>query len=195
MYTGEGGRLMNDREIVQLYFERNPEAMEKTVLKYKNYCICIAKNILGNEQDADECFNDALHNTWNSIPPQKPENLGTYIGKIIRNLSFDRYKHSRAKKRGGGETELVLEELKDCVSGKETPEQNLYRKELSAEINSFLNTLSKEKRNIFVCRYWYAFSVSDIAKKFGKTETNISVILSRLRGELKEFLTERGYEI
>ncbi len=186
---------MNDREIVQLYFERNPEALEETVLKYKNYCICIAKNILGNEQDADECFNDALHNAWNSIPPKKPESLGTYIGKIIRNLSFDRYKHSRAKKRGGRETELVLEELKECVSGKETPEQNLYRKELSKEISSFLNTLSKEKRNVFICRYWYAFAVSDIAKKFGKTETNISVILSRLRGELKEFLTERGYEI
>ena len=90
---------------------------------------------------------------------------------------------------------LVLNELKECVSGKETPEQNLDRKELSSEINSFLNTLSKEKRNIFVCRYWYAFTVSGIAKKFGKTETNISVILSRLRGELKEFLTERGYEI
>ena len=89
----------------------------------------------------------------------------------------------------------MLSELKECVSGRETPEQDLARKELGAEINYFLNTLSREKCNIFVCRYWYAFSVSDIAKKFGKTETNVSVILSRLRGELKEFLTERGYEI
>ncbi|MBE7034289.1 MAG: sigma-70 family RNA polymerase sigma factor [Ruminococcaceae bacterium] len=186
---------MNDREIVQLYFDRNPVAIEKTAQKYKSYCICIAKNILGNSEDSEECFNDTLHNTWNSIPPKKPENLGTYLGKIIRNLCFDRYRRSQTEKRGKGETALVLSELKECVSGKETPEQNLYRKELSLAINSFLNTLSKEKRSIFVCRYWYAFSVSDIAKKFGKTETNISVILSRLRGELKEFLTERGYEI
>jgi len=186
---------MNDREIVQLYFERNPEAIEKTAQKYKSYCICIAKNILGNSEDAEECFNDTLHNTWNSIPPKKPENLGTYIGKIMRNLSFDRHRHSHAEKRGEGEMTLVLSELKDCVSGKETPEQNLDRKELSSEINKFLDTLSKEKRNIFVCRYWYAFAISDIAEKFGKTETNISVILSRLRNELKEFLMERGYEV
>jgi len=123
---------MNDREIVQLYFERNPEAIEKTSQKYKSYCICIAKNILGNEEDSEECFNDTLHNTWNSIPPKKPENLGTYLGKIIRNLSFDRYRSSRAGKRGEGEVSLVLNELKECVSGKETPEQNLDRKELSS---------------------------------------------------------------
>ena len=195
MYTDKGGSIMNDREIVQLYFDRNPDAIEKTVRKYKNYCICIARNILENSEDAEECFNDTLHNTWNSIPPKNPKNLGTYLGKITRNLSFDRYRKTHADKHGGGETSLVLNELRECVSGKETPEQNLDRKELSAEINDFLNTLSKEKCDIFVCRYWYAFSISDIAKKFKKTETNVSVILSRIRGDLKEFLRERGYEI
>ncbi len=186
---------MDDREIVQLYFDRNPVAIQETVRKYKNYCTYIAKNILGNDQDAEECVNDAFHNTWNSIPPKKPENLGAYIGKITRHLSFDYYRRAHTEKRGKGELTIVLDELKECVSGKETPEQEIDRKELGAAINGFLDTLSKEKCDIFVCRYWYAFSISQIAKKFQKTDTNISVILSRLREELKKYLNERGYDV
>lgn len=186
---------MNDTQIVQMYFDRNPSALTQTTLKYGNYCICIAKNILGSDEDAEECLNDALHKVWNSIPPQRPENLATYIGKIIRNLSFDRYKFMRTQKRGNGETEVILEEIGNIVSGNDTPENEIDRKELIGEINSFLDTLSKEKRSIFISRYWYAMSVPHIAKKFGKSRANVAVILSRIRNDLKAYLTERGYDI
>ncbi len=186
---------MDDREIVGLYFDRDMRAIEETSSKYRNYCTSVAMNILGNSEDAEECLNDALHSVWNSIPPQKPENLRTYIGRIVRNLSFDRYRKSSAKKRGGGEIPAVLDELFEIVSGKDTPETEIDRKELAKDINCFLEKMTKEKRSIFVMRYWYAMNVADISKKVGKTETNISVILNRVRNSLKTYLSERGYEL
>ena len=186
---------MNDKKIVQMLFDRNPDALERLSEKYNSYCNTIAKNILGNSEDADECINDAYHSVWNSIPPNKPENLAAYIGKIVRNLSFDKYKHLTAEKRGGGTINLFLDELADIVSGNESIEQEIDRKELAVDINAFLNSISKEKRSIFVYRYMYAYPVKEIAKLFGKSEGNISVLLNRTRKGLKEYLTERGYDL
>ena len=186
---------MNDKEIVRLFFDRNQDALDELEKKYGSYCNTIAKNILGNSEDAAECINDAYHSLWNSIPPNKPENLAAYIGKIVRNLSFDRYKHLTAEKRGGNTIDLVLDELSEIVSGKESVEQEINKKELTADINSYLNSVSKEKRSIFVYRYMYAYSVKEIAKLFGKSEGNISVLLNRIRKGLKEYLTERGYDL
>lgn len=186
---------MDDREIVKLYFDRNIRAIEETTEKYRSYLATVAMNILGNCEDAEECLNDALHKTWNSIPPNRPENLRTYIGKIVRNLSFDRYRKNNSEKRGCGEIGIVLDELSEIVSGKDTPETEIDKKELAREINSFLSGISGEKRNIFVMRYWYAMKVSVIAEKTGKTETNVSVILNRVRSSLKIYLSERGYDL
>ena len=186
---------MNDKDIVQMLFDRNTDALDALSQKYGSYCNTIAKNILGNSEDADECINDAYHNLWNSIPPAKPENLAAYIGKIVRNLSFDRYKHLTAEKRGGSNVPLVLDELSEIVSGSEGVEQEIDRKEIIADINAFLNSISKEKRSIFVYRYMYAYSVKELAKLFGKSEGNISVLLNRIRKGLKEYLTERGYNL
>lgn len=144
---------MEDREIVNLYWERNSNAIKETASKYGGYCKAIAKNILGNNEDAEECVNDIYLNTWNSIPPNRPNVLSTYLGKITRNLSFDRFRHRHADKRGGGEIELVLDELGECVSGADSVEQEVEKKELIRAINSFLDTLSQEKCNIFLCRY------------------------------------------
>lgn len=186
---------MEDREIVNLYWERNPNAIKETASKYGGYCKAIAKNILGNNEDAEECVNDTYSNTWNSIPPNRPDVLSTYLGKITRNLSFDRYRHRHADKRGGGEIELVLEELGECVSGVDNVEQEVEKRELVWAINSFLDTLSQDKCNIFLCRYWFAIPVSEIAKRFGMSEGNVSVTLHRIRGKLKNYLKERGYEL
>lgn len=186
---------MEDKEIVSLYFERNDKAITETSLKYKSYCMTVAVNILENSQDAEECVNDAFHKVWNSIPPAAPENLRAYIGKIVRNLSFDLFRKKTSEKRGKGETVIVLDELSEIVSGKNTPESEIDGKELSKEINCYLKSISKEKRGVFVMRYWYSMSVSDIAKKTGKSETNISVILNRLRTSLKTYLDERGYAL
>ncbi len=189
------GDTMEDAKIVQLYFERDEQAIPETANKYGNYCTAIAKNILGNREDAEECVNHTYLNTWNTIPPHKPKMLSTFLGKIVRNLAFNRYKYNTAEKRGGGETAVILDELSECVSGREDVEQAYEQKELVAVINDFLGALSTEKRNIFVRRYWYAEDISDIATRFGMSYPAISMMLKRLRGKLREYLIERGYEV
>ena len=186
---------MEDREIVNLYWERNSNAIRETASKYGNYCTVIARHILANDEDTEECVNDTYLNAWNSIPPYRPNMLSTYLGKITRNLSFDRFRQRHADKRGGGEIELVLDELGECISGTNSVEQEVERKELVRAINSFLDTLSQEKCNMFLCRYWYAVPVSEIAKQFGRSTGCVSVTLSRIRGKLKTYLKERGYDL
>lgn len=186
---------MDDAKIVQLYFDRDEQAIPATADKYGNYCTSIAKNILGNHEDAEECVNDTYLNTWNSIPPHRPKMLSTFLGKIVRNLAFNRYKHNTADKRGGGEITAVLDELASCVSGNDDVEQAYEHKELVATINDFLSTLSMEQRNIFVCRYWYTDSIYDIAARYDMTYAAVSMILSRLRTKLHNYLTERGYKL
>lgn len=135
---------MEDREIVNLYWERNSNAIKETASKYGGYCKAIAKNILGNNEDAEECANDTYLNTWNSIPPNRPNVLSTYLGKITRNLSFDRFRHRHADKRGGGEIELVLDELGECVSGADSVEQEVEKKE-----TAYLGKIESEISNSY----------------------------------------------
>ena len=186
---------MDDAKIVQLYFDRDEQAIPATADKYGNYCTSIAKYILGNHEDAEECVNDTYLNTWNAIPPNRPQMLSTFLGKIVRNLAFNRYKHNTADKRGGGEITSVLDELASCVSGNEDVGQAYEYKELVAAINNFLSTLSARKRNIFVCRYWYTDSISDIAARYNMTYAAVSMELNRLRTKLHNYLIERGYEL
>lgn len=186
---------MDDEKIVQLYFDRNEQAIPATADKYGNYCTSIAKNILGNHEDAEECVNDTYLNTWNAIPPHRPKMLSTFLGKIVRNLAFNRYKHNTADKRGGGELTAVLDELAGCVSGNENVEQAYELKELISAINDFLATLPEEKRSIFVCRYWYTDSITDIATRYDMTYAAVSMMLSRLRTKLHNYLIERGCEL
>ena len=186
---------MNDKDIVQLYLDRDQRALSVTAKKYGNYCISIAKNILCNNEDAEECVNDTYLSTWNAIPPTIPTILSAFLGKITRNLAFNKYKHNHAMKRGNGEIAIVLDELAECVSGLDDVEQEIERRELVETINSFLNTLAPKKRNIFICRYWYSDSVTSIARRYQMTESNVSTTLSRLRPELKEYLLERGYKL
>jgi len=186
---------MDDAKIVQLYLNRDEHAIPITANKYGNYCTTIAKNILGNHEDAEECVNDTYLNTWNSIPPHRPKILSTFLGKIVRNLAFNRYKYNTANKRGGGEIALVLDELADYVSGKDNVEQAYEHKELVAVINDFLGTLPAEKRKIFVRRYWYTDSITNIAAHYGMSNSAVSMMLNRLRTKLHTYLEERGYEI
>ena len=186
---------MDDIKIVQLYWERDQNAITETETKYGNYCTSIAINILGNNEDAEECVNDTYMNAWNSMPPHRPTMLSTFLGKITRNLSFNRYKHNYADKRGGSEISAVLDELSECVSGNSNVEQEIEYKELVKAIDSFLDTLSPEKRSIFVCRYWYTDSISEIAKQFHMRENTVSMTLNRIRLKLKNYLIDGGYEL
>jgi RNA polymerase sigma-70 factor (ECF subfamily) len=186
---------VDDAKIVQLYWDRDDQAIPATAEKYGSYCTSIAKNILGNYEDAEECVNDTYLHAWNSIPPHRPSILSTFLGKIVRNLSFNRYKHNTAHKRGGGELPAVLDELSFLVSGKEDVEQAVSRRELADAIDGFLDTLSPAKRAIMVSRYWYSDSVNDIAKRYKMRPGAVSMTLNRLRRKLRDYLTERGFEL
>jgi len=186
---------LDDTKIVQLYWDRDEQAIPATYEKYESYCISIAKNILGNKEDAEECVNDTYLHAWNSMPPHRPSILSTFLGKITRNLSFNRYKHNTADKRGGGELPAVLDELSDLVSGSDDVEQEFYTNELVKVIDTFLDTLSPEKRSVFICRYWYTDSISEIAVRYGMKEGAVSMTLNRLRQKLHNYLSERGFEL
>lgn len=189
------GDFMEDTEIVQLYWDRNEDAIAQTSMKYGNYCTSIAKNILGNYEDAEECVNDTYMGAWNSIPSHRPSVLYTFLGKITRNIAFNRYKYNNADKRGGSEIPLVLDELSEFVSGSNNVEQEIEYKELVKTINSFLGTPSSEKRTIFICRYWYSDSIAEIAKQHGMKANAVAMILLRLRAKLQKYLLERGFDL
>lgn len=186
---------MDDHGIIRLYWDRNEQAICRTAEKYGHYCKYIAKNILNNDEDAEECVNDTYLSAWNAMPAHWPEQLSTFLGKITRNLSFNKYKHSHAQKRGGGEMAIVLDELTDCVSDRDDVEQIVDRRELEKEINTFVRGLPSEKRNLFVRRYWYADSVSKMAADYGMSQGTVSKTLERTRKQLKTYLTERGFEL
>ncbi|MBR6173412.1 MAG: sigma-70 family RNA polymerase sigma factor [Eubacterium sp.] len=186
---------MEDERIIQLYWDRDEKAIEESSVKYGAYCMHISRNILQTEEDAEECVNDTWLHAWNSLPPQKPSVLSAFLGKLTRNLAFDRYRKLHRKKRGGHSVELVLDELGEIVSGKDDPEGLVQEKELKEAINQFLLELPEEKRVLFIKRYWYSCSISEIAEAMGMSSNSVSVNLNRLRQKLKGFLYERGYEI
>lgn len=183
---------MKDHEIIGLYWERKENAISATAEKYGKYCYSISYNILHNNEDAEECVNDTYLRAWKSMPPQRPKLLSAYLGKITRNLSLNRFKHYTTKKRGHGQAQLVLSELEDCIPTKTSLEQIVEEKILVSSINHFLYALPEQKRNIFICRYWYLFSIRDIAEKYKMSENKITTLLFRMRKKLKLHLEKEG---
>ncbi|MBQ8840470.1 MAG: sigma-70 family RNA polymerase sigma factor [Clostridia bacterium] len=185
---------MNDLEIVKLFWKRDESAISESDKKYGKYLSYIAKNILASDSDSEECVNDTYSRAWGCIPPHKPTKLGAFLGKITRNLALDRYNAQRAQKRGGASAEVPLCELEAILSEseEESPIDSLLLKQA---INSFLEGLDKEKRIIFLQRYWYFASIKEIAKNQGLSESNVKVILSRLRDKLKKHLEKEGIRV
>ena len=185
---------MDEIDIITMLNDRDQSVITAIASKYEAYCRHIAINILDNDEDVEECLNDTYMTVWESIPPNNPENLTAYIGKITRNLAFNQYRRKHAEKRGGN-ISFVLRELSEIVSNEPTPEQAFDRRELTCAINAFLASLPQWKRYIFIRRCYYADSVSDIAKACGRTESHISMTLTRLRRKLHKYLIERGFEL
>lgn len=181
---------MEDREIINLYLERNNNAISETNNKYGKYCNTIAFNILCNREDSEECVNDTYLHTWNAIPPYVPNIFKSFLAKITRNLALDKYDKRMAKKRNH-KMEVVYEELEECIPTNELDIEIGYN-ELVNEINAFLKTLSQEKRVIFLERYWYFNSIKDISSKYKQKESKIKMSLLRTRNSLREYLEERG---
>ena len=180
----------DDQKIIDLYWNRSENAITETAVKYGRYCTSIAYGILKSREDAQECVSDAYLTAWNAIPPRRPADLGTYLGKITRNLSIDRLRTRSREKRGGGEAPLALEELEEVVAGSDSPENEAVRKELIAALNRFLGELPQQERYIFVRRYWYLDSLGDISEKTGFSGSKVASMLFRLRGRLKKQLIE-----
>ena len=181
--------------IIDLYFSRNELAINETAGKYGNYCFTISNNILKNEGDAQECVNDTYLKAWNNIPPTKPLRLGTFLGRIVRNLSLDRYKFNRTKKREGCEFELLLTELEECISSDLTVEAEFDSNMVIQIINNWLLEQKSENRILFVKRYWHVESIKDLARNHQMSESKIKSVLFRMRKNLKIYLNEEGIEL
>lgn len=184
---------MEDKAIIDLYWTRSENAISQTALKYGAYCYTIAFNILSNREDSEESVNDTYLAAWNSMPPKRPGILSAFLGKITRYISLDRWKRRSAAKRGGGQVPLALEELEECICGGEGPEGSLVRKQLLRSIESFLDKLPIQERQVFVCRYWYMDPVADIAERFGYSESKVKTMLFRTREKLRMKLEKEGY--
>lgn len=184
---------MDDQAIIGLYFDRSETAIAETAQKYGSYCFSIAFNILSDREDSEESVNDTYMATWNNIPPRVPTVLATFLGRLTRNISLNRWRTRQAYKRGGGELPLALEELEGCISGGETPEEQLEKKELLRALNRFLAGLPETERKIFVCRYWYLDPISDTAARLGWTESRVKSQLHRTRNKLRRHLEKEGF--
>lgn len=183
---------MHDDRIVELYWNRDEQAIQETVDKYGAYCSCVAGNILHSPEDCQECVNDTWLRTWHAIPPQRPGNLRMFLAKITRNLAFDRYRAQRAQKRDS-QMEAVLEELEGCLSEYTNPENEILARELSHAINRFVRELPVRDGNVFVRRYFFAESAADIGKRYGIAAGNVAVILTRIRKKLRLYLEKEGF--
>ena len=184
---------MEDFEIVEMYWDRDENAITETDRKYGKYCRKIAFSIVTNKEDMEECVNDTYLQTWNSLPPQRPERLSTYLGKICRNISINLYEKLTAEKRGGNETDACLDELSELIGGSSEVEEQLDLTVLTDLINKFLKRCEKQARTVFVQRYWYMMSVKEIAKENRMSDSNVKITLSRTRDKLKVYLEEEGY--
>ena len=182
---------LEDSEIISLFFERSEQAVEELNRKYGNTIRKTAANILSDRLDVEECVNDTYLRVCNSIPPQNPNPLVSYVCKIIRNLAIDRYHANKAEKRNGS-FDLVIEEMEECIPSEMNVETEYEAKELAAAVNRFLSTLSWEDRFLFIRRYWYGDSIEDLATMSKGNANRISVRLFRLREKLKKTLRKEG---
>ena len=179
---------MDDTKIVSLYWERNEQAIEESASKYGSYCHAIAYRILTDHEDADESVNDTWLAAWESMPPNRPSILATYLGKITRRVSLNRWRDRNRGKRGGGEILLSLDELSECVPDRQNVEQAMELAELTGAVNSFLSSLPTIERDVFVCRYWFLASLREIGEKFEFSASKTKSMLFRTRKKLLSYL-------
>ena len=183
---------MNDREIVNLYWQRSEKAITETNHKYGHYCYTVAYNILESVEDAEECVNDTWLIAWNSMPDKRPEHLSPFLSRITRNFALTKHVRRYAKKRGGGETELALDELDECIPSGYSLEKDIENRELSHAIDRFVDSLPEREQLVFISRYWFVATEREIAEKLGMSRSGVGAILKRTRIKLKKYLLEEG---
>lgn len=186
---------MDECQLISLYFDREERAIDETRAQYGVYCARIARNILPDGRDCEECLSDTWLRAWNAIPPARPQSLRVFLGSITRNLALNRLRMQQAGKRGGGQALLALEELGDCVSGRGGPESGLDRELILAALNRFLYGLEPDRRALFIRRYWRLDSVAELADWLGWSQSRVTTVLHRLRVRLRACLNEEGIEL
>ncbi len=184
---------MEDSQIVQLYWERDARAIPASSEAYGTYCHAIAFRILFSEQDAEEAVNDTWLHAWNAIPPHRPAVLSTFLGKLTRRISLTMLQRRQAQKRGGGEFDLVLEELSECVSGGVDVEETVELRELSRAVAAFVRALPEPERRVFTARYYALASMEEIAVRSGFSQSKVKSMLHRTRLRLRAELEKEGY--
>ena len=185
---------MDDLAIVELYHQRDEQAITESDKKYGALCRSIALRLLGLREDAEECVNDTYHAAWNRMPPDRPQTLGAFLGRITRNLSISRWRREHARKRYDG-MEVLLSELEDCIPAPGTVEDKLERRQLAQAISAWLDGLEGGDRWIFIRRYWYGDPVRELAAERGEGANALSQRLLRLRKGLRAFLESEGVEL
>ena len=185
---------MKDEVLVRRFLERDELALAEARTRYGAYCLAVARNICPEPGDAEECLNDALLATWNSIPPQEPEDLKTYLGKLTRERAIDRWREARAKKRTPPDGLVSLDELEDMI-GENAVEEAVEYAELSRAISAFLYTVREAERNVFIRRYWYGDSVESICARTGYKKSRVLMMLKRTRDRLADRLRKEGYHL
>lgn len=183
---------MEDRSIIELYWQRSEEAIRQSEMQYGAYCRSIALAILTSREDAEECVSDTWLRSWNAMPPQKPSCLSAFFGKITRNLSLDRWRQNKAARRGGGSVTLALYELQDCLSDNSSAEEELDAKEAAKHISAFLRSQNELNRYLFIRRYWYLDDLEAISRAAKLSPRQIRARLYRMRGQLKNILIKEG---
>ncbi|MBQ9743861.1 MAG: sigma-70 family RNA polymerase sigma factor [Clostridia bacterium] len=185
---------MDDKEIIRLFNERNEQAISESDRMYGKYCYSIAYRIVENEDDAKEIVNDTFLKAWNTIPPENPRSLCGFFGMLARSTAIDRLRYNTSLKRTGSRTDIAIAELYECI-----PQSNygdiIDKMLLGKALDSFLKSLNKRNRSIFIRRYWYVDSLSEIAKRHSINENSVKAILLRLRRSLKKYLEKEGVEI
>ncbi len=185
---------MEDEKIIQLYWTRNENAIAETSLKYGRLCNYIANNILSNREDSEECVNDSYLALWNAIPENHPNRFSVFLSRIVRNIALKKYAYISAAKRNPSAV-TSLEELGDCVSGTDSVETEMERKQIVAAIDRFLCHQGEEKRNVFIRRYWYFDSIEEICKRTSSSKSRIISMLYGMRCKLRKYLESEGIEI
>ena len=185
---------MNDAGIIDLYWQRSERAIPETENAYGPYCHTVAYNLLRNAEDAEESVNDTWLAAWNAMPPERPNSLKAFLGRITRNISVTRLRRSGSQKRGGGEVSLALDELRECAGG-DTAEEAFEAAELGRLIDRFLRGLSASECNLFLRRYWYLDSIDMLAARYGLRPGAVKTRLHRTREKLRTFLRKEGYAL
>ena len=187
--------VLPDEKIIELYWDRNEQAIQETDKKYGNYLYSIAYNIVNDRLDTEECVNDTYLGTWERIPPARPNVFHIFLAKIARNIAVSKFRKNTAQKRIPSEMQISLDELDECFASCPSAEEDYYVEKVAAILNDYLTSLSRRRELIFVCRYYYADKIVNIAKMLGVSENTVYRELVTIRQGLKEALEKEGYNL